>query len=264
MSDDKLAFLDKPRDEAGRFAPSKQSAEPAPEPAASAPEQHEPAAESVQAPPPPQEPIAKPQPPPGHVPLEALLETREKAQRHQREAEEYKRKFEELTRKPKPTIDPIADPDGFYRSVEEQRQADRQDTLFETSWLIAQQQHGEETVKAAEEWLAEELKNNPGLYQTITRQRHPYDFVVKQHKRTLSFAKLGEDDPETWFEKQAKERGYVKLDEQQPAGPSAATSSPQPRAPLPRPSLINAPSAGGGSLKVPTGPGAAFGAVFKS
>jgi hypothetical protein len=197
------------------------------------------------------------------VPLEALLDTREKAQRHQREAEEYKRKFEELTRRPKPSIDPIADPDGFNRHVEEQRQADRQDTLFETSWLVAQQQHGEETVKAAEEWLADELKNNPGLYQTIARQRHPYDFVVKQHKRSLNAAKLGDDDPDTWFEKQAKERGYVKLDQQQSAAP-AAGQFPQSGTPLPRPSLVNAPSAGGGSLKVPTGPGAAFGAVFKS
>ena len=263
MSDDKLAFLDKPRDEAGRFAPSKQSAEPAPEPAASAPEQPEPAPEAVQPPAPPQEPLAKPQPPPGHVPLEALLETREKAQRHQREAEEYKRKFEELTRKPKPTIDPIADPDGFYRAVEEQRQADRQDTLFETSWLIAQQQHGEEAVKAADEWLAEELKNNPGLYQTIIRQRHPYDFVVKQHKRSLSVAKLGDDDFEVAAKKWAEANGYAPQSAQ-PEGSGVAGQFQQPRAPLPRPSLINAPSAGGGSLKVPTGPGAAFGAVFKS
>lgn len=261
MSDDKLSFLN--RDEAGRFAP-KEPAPELPQLEAEKPPQSEPAPQAPPetvapaAPPPP----PKPEVPPGHVPLEALLDTREKAQRAQREAEEYKRKLEELTRKPSTPIDPIADPDGFYRSVEEQRAKDRQDTLFETSWLVAQQQHGEEAVKAAEEWLKDELQSNPGLYQTIARQRHPYDFVVKQHKRSLSVAKLGDDDPDTWFEKQAKERGYIKLEQQQQAL-DAAAPSPQ-RAAIPKPSLANAPSAGGNAPKIPVGQGVAFGRLFKS
>lgn len=261
MSDEKLSFLN--RDEAGRFAPK----EPVPElPQLEAEKPPQEPAPQVQPEPvvpaaPPQMP--KPEVPPGHVPLEALLDTREKAQRAQREAEEYKRKFEELTRKPSTPIDPIADPDGFYRSVEEQRAKDRQDTLFETSWLVAQQQHGEEAVKAAEEWLKGELESNPGFFQTIARQRHPYDFVVKQHKRSLSVAKLGEDDFETAARKWAESQGYTLQQQQQQATLDAAAPSPQ-RTPLPKPSLANAPSAGGAAPKTPTGPGVAFGAMFNS
>lgn len=266
--DDKLSFLDRPRDENGRFAPTK--AEPAPLElpqleAEKEPPQQEPAPQAQQtvAPAAPPQTPTKETPPPGYIPLEALLETREKAQKAAREAEEYRRKYEEATRKPAQPIDPIADPDGFYRSVEEQRAKDRQDTLFETSWLIAQQQHGEETVKAAEEWLQDELQRNPGLFQTIARQRHPYDFVVKQHKRSLTVAKLGDDDFETAARKWAESNGYAPQQQQQPAL-EAVPPTPQPRAPLPRPSLANAPSAGGSAPKIPVGDGVAFGAVFKS
>lgn len=261
MSDDKLSFLN--RDDAGRFAP-KEPASELPQLESEKPPQSEPAPQ-VQpepvvpaAPPPP----PKPEVPPGHVPLEALLDTREKAQRAQREVEEYKRELEALKRKPSTPIDPIADPDGFHRFVEEQRAKDRQDTLFETSWLVAQQQHGEEAVKAAEEWLKDELQSNPGLYQTIARQRHPYDFVVKQHKRSLSVAKLGEDDFETAARKWAESQGYSL--QQQQAALDAATPSPQPRTAIPKPSLANAPSVGGAAPKIPVGDGVAFGRLFKS
>lgn len=262
MSDEKLSFL---RDDAGRFAPKETPAPTLPTLEAEKPlPQSEPAPQAQTETPDPAAPPPTPQkdpPPPGHIPLEALLDTREKLKKFQAEAEEYKRKFEELTRKPAPPVDPLMDPEGFAR----QREKDRQDTLFETSWFAAQAQHGEATVKAAEEWLAGELENNPGLFQTIARQRHPYDFVVKQHKRALSLSKIGDDEPETWAEKWARENGYVKAD-QQPAqaAPSAAAPSPQQRTPLPRPSLANAPSAGGNAPRIPVGDGVAFGAVFKS
>lgn len=269
MSDDKLAFLDQPRGADGRFATKEEPAPPTlpqleaekepPQPEPAPPAQQEPVAPAA----PPQQPTREP-PPPNYIPLEALLETREKAQKAQREAEEFRRKYEEATRKPAQPIDPIADPDGFYRSVEEQRAKDRQDTLFETSFLIAQQQHGEETVQAAEAWLQEELQRNPGLFQTIARQRHPYDFVVKQHKRSLTVAKLGDDDFETAAKKWAEANGYAPQQQQQQPALEAVTPTPQPRAPLPKPSLANAPSAGGSAPKIPVGDGVAFGAVFKS
>lgn len=265
MSDDKLAFLDKPRDGAGRFAPKETAAPELPMLEAEKPQEPAPQAQQEPVAPaaPPQTPIKEPLPP-GHVPLEALLDTREKAQRAQREAEEYKRKYEEATRKPTTPIDPIADPDGFNRTWEEQRAKDRQDMQFETSWFAAQAQHGEAAVQEAEKWLEQELQSNPGFFQTIARQRHPYDFVVKQHKRSLSVAKLGEDDFETAARKWAEANGYQTQQQQQPAATEAATPIPQQRTPLPRPSLANAPSAGGAAPKIPVGDGVAFGAVFKS
>ena len=267
MSDEKLAFLDIPRDDKGRFAPKESDAAPPPmtlplleAEKEAAPPQPEPA---PQAPPaPPAAPAAPPQTePPGHIPIAALLDEREKRQKLERELAEYRRKQEEAAR-PAPTFDPIADPDGFTRSIQEQQAKLRQDTLFETSWLVAMQQHGEDAVQAAEKWLEDELAKNPGFYQTIVRQRHPYDFVVKQHKRSLSVAKLGEDDFETAARKWAEANGYSAA-QPQPA-PGAAAPIPQPGTPLPKPSIASVPSAGGSTPKVPMGPGTAFAGVFKS
>jgi hypothetical protein len=87
---------------------------------------------------------------------------------------------------------------------------------------------------------------------------------VKQHKRSLSVAKLGEDDFETAARKWAEAQGYQLQQQQQPAIAEAVTPIPQQRAAIPRPSLANAPSAGGNAPKLPVGDGVAFGGLFKS
>lgn len=262
MSDDKLAFLDRPRDEQGRFAPT--NSEPA-APTLPTLESEKPLPQ--QEPAPQAQPTVDPAAPPQQAEkpewhIAAVLDEREKRQKLQRELEEIKRKYEEKTAQPARVFDPIADPDGFTRSLEEQRAIDAQNQRLETSWLIAQMQHGEETVAAAEEWVKQELERNPGFFQLAVSQKHPFDFVVKQHKRSLEVAKLGEDDFATAAAKWAEANGYSK--QQQQAIAEAAALSPQQRTPLPKPSLANAPSAGGAAPKIPIGPGVAFDRVFKS
>lgn len=264
MTEDKLSFLDQPRDEAGRFA-SKSDSQPAPEPtpeppASEPPAQVQPASEP--APEPTSQPVSAPvQPPPGYIPMAAVLDEREKRQKYERELEELRRKFEEATRKPPQPLDPIADPEAFERQLNERIERVRWDAITSASHVAALRLHGPEKVKSAEEWLQLELQSNPAFWQVIQRQPDPYDFVVSQHQRSLRLQKIGDEDPEAWAQKWAEANGYVKAGQQPQQSVGGASPSPQPT--LPRPSLASAPSAAGKAPNVPTGPGAAFDAVFK-
>jgi len=259
MTEDKLSFLDQPRDDTGRFA-SKDNSQPveAPPPASVPPaEQPAPTLEPA-----PSQPASAPvQPPPGYIPMAAVLDEREKRQKYERELEDMRRKYEEATRRPPQALDPIADPEAFERSLNERIERVRWDAITNASLVAATRHHGPEKVKAAEEWLQSELQNNPGIWQQIQRQPDPYDFVVSQHQRTLRLQKIGDDDPDAYAQKWAEANGYVKAGTQQPQ--SAGVAGPSPHPAPPRPSLASAPSAGSRSPQIPTGPGAAFDAVFK-
>ena len=259
--DDKLSFLDQPRDETGRFA-SKQDSQPvaeAPPPAPEPPAETQPALTPEPA---PSQPASAPvQPPPGYIPMAAVLDEREKRQKYERELEDMRRKYEEATRKPPQPLDPIADPEAFERSLNERIERVRWDAITNASLVAATRHHGPEKVKAAEEWLQSELQSNPALWQTIQRQPDPYDFVVSQHQRTLRLQKIGDEDPESWAQKWAEANGYIKAGTTQPQSAGVVGHPPNPT--LPRPSLASAPSAGGKTSTVPVGPGEAFNAVFK-
>lgn len=261
MTEEKLSFLDQPRDETGRFA-SKQDSQPvddSPPPAPEPPAAEQPA--PIPEPAPSQPASAPVQPPPGYIPMAAVLDEREKRQKYERELEDLRRKYEEATRKPPQPLDPIADPEAFERSLNERIERVRWDAITNASLVAATRHHGAEKVKAAEEWLQSELQSNPALWQTIQRQPDPYDFVVSQHQRTLRLQKIGDEDPESWAQKWAEANGYIKAGTQQPQSAGVVGHPPNPT--LPRPSLASAPSAGGKTSTVPVGPGEAFNAVFK-
>ncbi len=264
MTEDKLAFLDQPRDDAGRFASKSEDSQPAPmtsePPVSEPPAVTQPVQEAPTTEPTLSQPASAPvQPPAGYIPIAAVLDEREKRQKFERELEEYKRREAEAQRKPQQPLDPLADPEAFERQLNERIERVRWDAITNASLVAAVRHHGQEKVKAAEEWLQQELQNNPAIWQSIQRQPDPYDFVVTQHQRNLRIAKLGDEDPEAFAQKWAEANGYVKAGQAQPAG--VAAPSPQPA--LPRPSLASAPSAGGKAPNVPVGPGEAFNAVFK-
>ena len=265
--EDKLSFLDQPRDDNGRFA-SKADTQPAPEPMATetppaSPEP--PAAPEAQPVEVPEASSGQPsggnQPPPGYIPMAALLDERDKRQKYERELEQYRKQLEEARKAPPPApIDPIMDPEGFEASINQRLEKARWDAITSVSHQMANRHHGAEKVKAAEEWLAGELQTNPHLWQTIQRQVDPYDFVVQQHQRTLKLSKIGDEDPEAWAAKWAEQNGYVRAGQPQSAGGAAPIQQP---APLPRPSLASAPSASGAVPKTQIGPGVAFDEAFK-
>lgn len=252
---DKLAFLDEPQG-------SKETPAPTPEPVA------------TETPPPAQEQPPQPSPTPEPQPsvetewTKAMaLDEREKRQALQKQFEEAQRKIEELSKPPATPIDPLTDPEGFRRDFDAKVETAKQDILFDTTHRFAVKTYGADVVKAAEAALGEECKTNPAFFQTVARQPDPYDFVVKWHKRQLSLAKLGDDDPDTWAQKQfetwVKEKGYV-LPERGPDGKFVAASpAPATPTPLPKPSLAAAPAATGNAPKTPVGDGVAFNAAFR-
>lgn len=170
--------------------------------------------------------------------------------------------FEAAKTAPTP-IDPLTDPEGFARDFESKVEKAKQDILFDTTHRFAVRQHGEEVVKAAEQWLGTQCQSNPAYFQTVMRQPDPYEFVVKEYKRHQAFAKIGDDDPETWAEKWAREKGYT-IPERGPDGKFVAASpAPATPTPLPKPSLASAPAASGNAPKTPVGEGVAFNAAFR-
>ena len=276
--DDKLSFL---RDDKGRFAPKE--GEPA-EPTSAAPESPEPAAPETPEPTPakaetpapaappisPSEPppVSQPVPvtpppvqvPPGYVPLAAQLDEREKRQRLERDLEDYRRKYEEATKKPV-ELDPVTDPDGFRSHFERELARTRWDTITTMSRNWAMKNHGQAGVEAAEEAVKIEVQQNPGFFQQLQSQADPYDFAVRWHKRKQFTDAMGELAPDEWVKKRALEMGLIQPQTASPVAPAGA-ASPQPATPLPRPSLATAPAASGNTPKAPTGPGVAFDEVF--
>src|SRR5262245_32651923 len=107
MTEDKLSFLDQPRDDKGRFA---SSAEPAAaEPQAPPPEHHQP---PPAAPEPPTTDTSSPAPaapaaPPGYIPLAAALDDRDKRQAAERERDELRRWIEANAPKQQQMLDPL-------------------------------------------------------------------------------------------------------------------------------------------------------------
>lgn len=270
--DDKLSFLDQPRDETGRFA-SKQDSQPvaeAPPPAPEPPAETQPALTPEPA---PSQPASAPvQPPPGYIPMAAVLDEREKRQKYERELEDMRRKYEEATRKPPQPLDPIADPEAFERSLNERIQQSRWDAITSTSLVSALRTHGREKVTAAEQWVEQQTAANPAFRQTILNQLDPYDFVVQEHQKSLRQQKLGDKDPDEYaienIRELAKRPEFLKALQDAGLIPAAAPGvsggvAPSPHPTLPRPSLASAPSAGGKTSTVPVGPGEAFNAVFK-
>lgn len=251
---DKLSFLD--------GNDGTETAAPAPEPA------------KVETPPPAQElsqpstvetpPAAEPStPPPGYIPLAAILDEREKRQAAERERDEFKRKVEEAAKQPEVAIDPITDTDAWVAKQNARIEKLEQDLTWKDAQRRAVRDFGADTVKAAFEALTTELQTNPAFYQTVERQSEPYEFVVKWHKRQQILAKMGDDDPDTYAEKLAKEKGWIIPERGSDGKFVAASPAPATPTPLPKPSLASAPAASGNAPKTPVGEGVAFGAVFK-
>jgi hypothetical protein len=263
--DDKMSFLDQPRDDKGRFATSDAQAAaapavaPAPEPTAPPAPTAEPPTTDTSSPAPAATPATQPAIPPGYIPLAAQLDEREKRQAAERERDELKRRWEEIQRQQQQQQQPLdpLDTEGFERALNERFGDFEWKTRTAISHSFAVKTHGADAVKAAEEWLQQ---THAIPLNVLKRQHDPYDFAVRAHKKELRDQELGDDaDIATIIEKHAAKYGFVKAPGQQPSNASAPPST----AALPPPSLASAPAAGGKAPTVPTGPGTAHGALFK-
>lgn len=253
-----------PRDDAGRFAakaaePPKTEAQPA---------QPAPAPVAQQQPAPTPAPVPQPEPAkaePGHVPISALLDEREKRQKLEKRLAD----FEQQTRQPE-SAPSFQTPEDIASYVQQQARAAEWNATVRFSEHSARKDHGDEAVDAAIKWSLEradrekaQLGFSPFAVEQM-RQQHPLDWVVRQHKRDTFAAEIG-DDPAAYRAKvRAELEAEIAASTQAPQPAPAAAAPPQPAAPKPPPpvrSIAGATSAGG-MQSVPTGPGKAFDAAF--
>lgn len=241
MTDDKLSFLETPPADQTTVTEPPVQAEPAPVVEAPVVEK-------------PSVPVAEAQPKgDGHsVPLPKYLDTYNENRTLKQQIADLKRAQETKAETP----DPLTDPEGF---ATHQQAAFDQKILRERvnmSGLMAEQVYGKEVVDAAFEALKE--KQDEFTYQRIMSSPHPYDALVKWHKREQVLSEVGEDAAAY----KARIIAEFQAQQQAPAAGLAPAAPPQQQKPVIPPSSLTRAPAGPKPSEVPVGAGQAFDGVF--
>lgn len=194
---------DRARDEHGRFVPKPQGEQDAAPPAAK--QDH------------------------GPIPIQALLDEREKRQRAERELEEYRRRTAQPPAPPQ-RPDVFADPDGAFQHVE--RQVAEQVTRARLDMSVMMEQANKPDYAEKESAFIEAVKANPALYQQMLADPHPAGFAYRVGSQVLVMREIG--DPAGYRERieqelrEKLEAEYAARYQQvaQPAAPTAPTAFP--------------------------------------
>lgn len=218
------------------------------------PETQRPAVEAV-APAPVATTIEQPRIEPGHVPIQTMLDEREKRQRYEAEVKALKERVSqfETQQVSRPNIQD--DPEAYARFQSQENATNRLQTVFDISEVMARDKHTDEQVNHALEWGMTRAQQSPSFAAEYIRQKHPVDWVIKQQRAEGIVQELSKDET-AYITRRARELGLIPGE--QPAAPAAqpahapAPNTPQPVAP-PR-SLATQPSAGGGQNSVPVHP----------
>lgn len=239
------------------------------EPEAIAPANEQPPVEPVETPEPvavepqpePEQPQVEPQPQEDqgrHVPLATFLDQRDELKRWKQEAEQLRQQAAQRQQPPAQAPDPLDDPAGYAAHQDQRMNEAIVNQRFQTSDIIARQQHGAEAVEAAGAWAAERAQKDPGFAIAYMQQAHPIDWIVQQHKRDSVMNDIGAD-PDEYVRRRAAELGFVMA----PAPIAAPAAPQQPVAqPVTPPRSLAAVPGSGGAAAVPTGPTAALDSVF--
>lgn len=230
------------RDESGRFAAKEPPAPVAPEPVAAKPE----ASPEAAKPDPKTDPFFK-----------GMLDERDRRQKAERERDELRAKLQ-----PDKVPSIQENPEAYQEWQQQQIRQAAVENLFNVSEVMAREKHTDAVVDAAIAWGHEQLSSTPGFLQNQLAQKHPMDWLVRQHKKDMLLKEMGDDDPDTWAEK----RLAAKAAKNQPVTPAAPAAIPQPAPQKPAPpsrSLVHLPASGGGAHAEHFDEDTAFGATFK-
>jgi hypothetical protein len=245
MDDEAIAGLIAP---AFETTPAEPPAQPPPEPAADGPA---PPAQASAAPPPPAPPE------PGHIPISALLEEREKRQGLEKKLAEIEAAQREAQAQAR---DADLPPD---QQLQGQLWAVRRDVSRE---LLAGK-HGEAEAQALEAWGFERCERDPAFNAQVFASRNPYEFIRQARQREALLAEVSPDDLDDYRAWKASRASPLRSESSGgQAGAASPTSSAAHAAPPPPPrSLVTAPNAGGSGAQaeIPVGPGAAFAATIR-
>jgi hypothetical protein len=223
----------------GRFAPRAQDGGAPAQPAPAAPAA--PPAAATAAPAPAAPPAAPPEP--GHIPITALLEEREKRQAAERRAQELQAR-----------VAPPAPPTEAQRIEAALRQQ-----AFDISRRFAEQAHTPEVVAQAHEWAVAKCDADPAFNARMHQSRDPYGDAIKAWRQEQLLQAVSPDDLDDYKAWKASRAAQAAGGAPAPAGQPAPAQQPALSPPPPPRSLANAPNAGGGAqAEIAVGPGAAF------
>lgn len=201
----------------------------------------------------------------GQVPVAALQAERAKTKQEKARADELHAQIATLSARidamaktpqqaPKPTEQeqPASlweDPDGYLKSQltpVQQQMVEMREFISEN---LAVQSHGAETVNAAKAAIEQVAQTPEGqrVIAEIMQSRHPYDDLVKWHRKQQTLSQVG-DDPNAWLEAELEKRladptYQAKVLERIRGSAASNTSRSQPSTSMP-PSLSRLPAGG--------------------
>jgi len=163
----------------------------------------------------------------GPIPIQALLDEREKRQRAERELEEWRRR---ATPPPAPPVRPdvFADPDGAFQHIEQQ--VSEQVTRARLDMSVMMEQASKPDYAEKESAFIEAVKSNPALYQQMMSDPHPAGFAYRVGSQVLAMREIG--DPAGYRERIEQEL-REKLEAEYAAKYQQVTPPAPPPAPLP-------------------------------
>ncbi len=191
-----------------------------------------------------------------HVPIQAMLDERDKRQRTERELEMFREKLAAYeSQKQNPAPDLYADPEARLRFENEQFERRLVNTKLEQSRWMANRDFGKDVVDSAFEYFNE----HPELSHQFLTSPSPFHDAVEFYKRQKVADEVG-TDPEAYKAKlraelEAEIREKVLAEASQNSAPTAKPKFPG--------SLAAAPAAGkasGSEAQKSDGFGLAFGA----
>ena len=192
-------------------------------------------------------PVVPAAPEPGHIPVAALMDERDK-----RKAVEEQLRALQAQIQPQQVPDPIEDPEGALAYQASLTQQAVLNSKLDISEDLARDKHGDETVDAAKNWALQKFSQSPAYQAEVLRQRNPYAFVVKEYQKEQTLQKLGTPDDID---------GYLAWKAAQAQIQQQAATVVEPPPTMPTRSIASATSAGG-VQHAAAGPGVAFGDIF--
>jgi hypothetical protein len=175
---------------------------------------------------------------PGHVPLSAMLDEREKRQSLERQLNDLQQHLA-----PPPPL-----------PLEEQVEARLYASNLSASRRFAEREHGREAVGAVHQWAVARCDADPFFNQQMRSSDDPYEAAIQAYNRERVVAEVSAGDLEAFRAWKAASAGQ---------GQVPFPSRSQPAARIPR-SLANAPGNGAaGRSGVSVGEGSAYAGLFK-
>lgn len=170
------------------------------------------------------------QPEPGYVPLNAVLDEREKRKALEAEIARYRaaEKQPETAEVP----DMFEDPEGWQSSIQGQFQQELYKQRLDFSHRLASQSHGKETVDAALAWGQQRCAEDPSFNMMVMNNPDPVGYAVEQYQRDQIASNVTPDD-------------YAQYQAWKAAQANVQAETQQPAKQVPPKSLATAPSAGG-------------------